>query len=71
MIERYGKESWFVGYESESLVGKGQYDWRENWSRQNIIDKVVMLYQSIRVFRNGSCEINYTRADLCNYNAIE
>jgi hypothetical protein len=43
------KDSWFVGYESESLVGKDQYDWRENWVRQNIIDEVFMLYWSIGV----------------------
>jgi hypothetical protein len=28
-----------VRYEFESLVGKDQYDLRENWTRQNIIDK--------------------------------
>jgi hypothetical protein len=33
-----------MGYESESLVGKGQYDWRDNWTRHNMIDKVLMLY---------------------------
>jgi hypothetical protein len=36
-----------VRYESESLVGKGQYDLRENWARQDVSDKVFMLYQSI------------------------
>jgi hypothetical protein len=30
MIERYGKGPWFVRYESESLVGKDQYDLRED-----------------------------------------
>jgi hypothetical protein len=28
----------------ESLVRKDQYDLRENWTRQNIIDEVFMLY---------------------------
>jgi hypothetical protein len=42
--ERYGKGSWFVRYESESLVGKDQYDLRENWIMHNIIDEVFMLY---------------------------
>jgi hypothetical protein len=31
MIERYGKGSWFVRYKSESLVGRDQYDWRDNF----------------------------------------
>jgi hypothetical protein len=44
MTERYGKGSWFVRHESGSLVGKDQYDLRGNWSRQNIIDEVFMLY---------------------------
>jgi hypothetical protein len=47
--ERYGKGSWIARYEFESLVGKDQYDWREEWTRHNIIDGVFMLYQSIRV----------------------
>jgi hypothetical protein len=47
MIERYGKDSWFVGYEAGSLVGKGQDDLRENWTRQSGIDEVFMLYQGI------------------------
>jgi hypothetical protein len=34
-------------YGFESLVGKDQSDLRENWLRQNIIDEVFMLYQSI------------------------
>jgi hypothetical protein len=42
--ERYGKGSWIVRYESESLVGKDKYDWRENWVRQYITDGVFMLY---------------------------
>jgi hypothetical protein len=33
-----------VRYQFESLVGKDQYDLRENWTRQNIIDEVLMLY---------------------------
>jgi hypothetical protein len=33
-----------VRYESESLVGEDQYDWRENGTRHNIIDEVFMLY---------------------------
>jgi hypothetical protein len=45
--EGYSKGSWFGGYESESLVGRDQYDLREDWTRQNIIDEVFMLYQSI------------------------
>jgi hypothetical protein len=36
-----------VRYEFESLVGKDQYDLREKWVRQIIIDEVFMLYQSI------------------------
>jgi hypothetical protein len=47
MIERYGKGSWIVRYEFESLVGKDQHDLRENWTRQNMIDEAFMLYQSI------------------------
>jgi hypothetical protein len=39
-----------VRYESESLVGKDQYDLRENWARHNIIDGVFMFYQSIYEF---------------------
>jgi hypothetical protein len=39
-----------VRYEFESLVGKDQYDWRDNWARQNIIDEDFMLYQSIYEF---------------------
>jgi hypothetical protein len=39
-----------VRYGFESLVGEDQYDLRENWVRQNIFDKVFMLYQSIREF---------------------
>jgi hypothetical protein len=34
----------------KSLVGKDQYDWRDNWTRHNIIDEVFMLYQSINEF---------------------
>jgi hypothetical protein len=34
MIERYGKGSGFGRYKSESLVGKDQYDLREDWTRQ-------------------------------------
>jgi hypothetical protein len=45
--ERYGKGSWFVRYGSESIVGKDQYDWGEDWTRHNIIVEVLMLYQSI------------------------
>jgi hypothetical protein len=60
-----------VRYGFESLVGKDQYDLRENWIRHNMIDEVFMLYQSINEFWNGSCEINCTRVDLCNYNTIE
>jgi hypothetical protein len=37
-------------YGFESLVGEDQYDLRENWTRQNIIDEVFMLYQSIYEF---------------------
>jgi hypothetical protein len=33
-----------VRYEFESLVGKDQNDLRENWTRQNIIDEVFMVY---------------------------
>jgi hypothetical protein len=33
-----------VRYESESLVGKDQYDLRESWDRHYIIDEVFMLY---------------------------
>jgi hypothetical protein len=39
-----------VRYGFESLAGEDQYDLREDWVRQNIIDKVFMLYQSIREF---------------------
>jgi hypothetical protein len=49
MTRRYGKRSWFGRYGLESLVGKDQYDWRENWIRHNMIDEVFMLYQSMRV----------------------
>jgi hypothetical protein len=44
MIERYGKGSWFGRYEFDGLAGEDQYDSRENWIRQNIIDGVFMLY---------------------------
>jgi hypothetical protein len=37
------KDSRVGRYEFESLVGKDQMI-RENWSRQNIIDEVFMLY---------------------------
>jgi hypothetical protein len=33
-----------VRYGLESLVRRDQYDWRDNWTRQNIIDEVFMLY---------------------------
>jgi hypothetical protein len=38
-----------VRYGFESLAREDQYDLRENWTRQNIIDEVLMLYQSTRV----------------------
>jgi hypothetical protein len=39
-----------VRYGFESLVGKGQYGLRENWTRQNIIDGVFYaLLKHIRV----------------------
>jgi hypothetical protein len=38
-----------VRYGFESLVGEDQYDLREIWTRQIMIDEVFMLYQSIRV----------------------
>jgi hypothetical protein len=44
MTRRYSKGSWFVRCESESLVGKDQYELRENWTRLDIIDEVFMLY---------------------------
>jgi hypothetical protein len=28
--ERYGKGSWFVSYEFESLVGEDRNDWRDS-----------------------------------------
>jgi hypothetical protein len=46
-----------VRYGSESLVGKDKYDLRENWIRHNVIDEVLMLYQSIRVL--GIAHVNY------------
>jgi hypothetical protein len=33
-----------VRYGFESLAGGDQYDLRENWTRHNIIDEVLMLY---------------------------
>jgi hypothetical protein len=33
-----------VGYGSESLVGRDQYELRENWFRHNRIDEAFMLY---------------------------
>jgi hypothetical protein len=33
-----------VTYGFESLVGKDQYDLRENWTRHNMIDEVFMLH---------------------------
>jgi hypothetical protein len=48
-----------VGYGFESLAGEDQYDWRDNWSRQNIFDEVFMLYQSIIEFQKSSCEIDH------------
>jgi hypothetical protein len=60
-----------VRCEFESLVGKDQYDLGENWIRLYIIDEVFMLYQAYVSFQNGSCEINYTRVNWCNYNTIE
>jgi hypothetical protein len=39
-----------VRYGFERLVGDNQYDWRDNWTRHNIIDEVFMLYQSIYEF---------------------
>jgi hypothetical protein len=50
MIERYGKGLWFVRYEFWDLrLGKINMIW-ENWTRQNVIDEVFMLYQSIYEF---------------------
>jgi hypothetical protein len=60
-----------VRYEFESLVGKDQYDLKENWIRQNIVDGVFVLYQAHKILRNSSCVIYYTRVNLCNYNTIE
>jgi hypothetical protein len=45
-----------VGYESRSLVGRDQYDWGDKWSRQDIIDGVFMLYQSMREFQKVHVE---------------
>jgi hypothetical protein len=59
-----------VRYGFESLAGEDQYDMKEKWIRQNIIDEVFMLYQSMNETWNNSCEINYTRVNLCNYNTI-
>jgi hypothetical protein len=37
---------WRRKYEFESLVGKDQHEWKE-LAKQNIIDEVLMLYQSM------------------------
>jgi hypothetical protein len=31
-------------YGFESLAGEDQYDLRDNWTRQGIVDEVFMLY---------------------------
>jgi hypothetical protein len=49
-----------VRYGFESLAGEYEYDLRENWTRQNIIDEVCMLYQSIHEICNNSCELHHT-----------
>jgi hypothetical protein len=39
------KDIWIGRYGFESLAGKDQYDWRDNWTRQGfIIDGGFMLY---------------------------
>jgi hypothetical protein len=48
-----------VRYGFGSLAGEDQYDLRENWIRQSIIDEVFMLYQSINEFQKSSCEIDH------------
>jgi hypothetical protein len=37
-------------YESKSLVGRDQYDWRDNLGLGIITDEVFMLYQGINEF---------------------
>jgi hypothetical protein len=54
-----------VRYGFEILVGKDQYDWRDDWSRQYIIGEVFMLYQSIDETWNNSCELHHTRVKCC------
>jgi hypothetical protein len=47
MIERYGKGNMICELWVRELSWEGQYDLREIWTRQNMIDEVFMLYQSI------------------------
>jgi hypothetical protein len=51
--ERYGKGSWFVRYESESLVGRDQYDSKEKWTRHNIVDDVLCFIKAYMSFREA------------------
>jgi hypothetical protein len=49
------KEMRIVGYVFESLVGRFIM-MGENWTKQDIIDIVYMLYQSLNRSWNNSCE---------------
>jgi hypothetical protein len=54
------KDHDFGRYESESLVGRDQYDLGEDWTKANkIIDEVFMLHQSMNEFQKSSCETDH------------
>jgi hypothetical protein len=46
-----------VRYEFESLAGEDRYGLRESWARQNRVDEVFMLYQSMNEFQKA--HVNY------------
>jgi hypothetical protein len=60
-----------VRYGFESLVGEDEYDLRDIWARQISLMEFLCFNKAYMSFRNSSCEINYTRVNLCNYNTIE
>jgi hypothetical protein len=44
MTRKIWRRIMIVRYGFESLAGEVQYDLKEKWTRQNIIDRVFMLY---------------------------
>jgi hypothetical protein len=56
------KEIWIVRYGFESLVGRDQYDWRDNWSRQKYNWWGFYALLKHKGFGNSSCELHHTSA---------